>query len=141
MNSIPENLRPWLSQLILVNAVKEDVVGPTCDHEHLNPIEYVRRCIPDFRKAIEDSIRGGELKLPQGQIDDLARLAAEEMCEIRRLAELLRQKRMTKEFIRQTALYPSYRDYFEKSPRVVNLAIEIAIHFAKGNKPPDPARN
>ena len=53
MNSIPENLLPWLSQLILVNAVKEDVVGPTCDHEHLNPIEYVRRCIPTSGRRLK----------------------------------------------------------------------------------------
>ena len=139
MNKIPENYRPWLTNLIIVGAVKDDVIGPVCDQ--VDAQDYIARCAPDFRRAIQESIGGGQLELSREKVDDIARLAAAEMYEIRRLAHLLREGALTTEAIRQNPLYAPYQEYFDESPRVVDLAFQIAIHFGTAGGPPDLRRN
>ncbi len=139
MNSIPPEARPWLAELILVTAVKEDVVGPIATQVHAP--EYLARWLPDFRRAIEESVADGRLQVPPGQLDELARLAALEMHEIRRLHESLHSGQTTRKAVCRSPLYAWYSDYFDESPRVVALALEIAIHFARGGEPPNPQRN
>jgi hypothetical protein len=140
MNTIPEHTRPWLTQLIIVGAVKDDVVvGSVC--AQVEAESYVARCVPEFRRAIEESIAGGNIHFVPKEIGDLARLAAEEMYEIRRLAHLLREGALTTEAIRQNPLYAHYQEYFDESPRVVELAFQIAIHFGMRGGPPDMGRN
>ena len=129
INRIPNQTRSWLSPMILVVAIKEDIVGPLC--AKLDPAKYVPGSIPEFTQLIEAAIAAGKAKVPVAEIDGLARLSAAEMLEVRRVNESVQQGKAPIEAVREMDLYEWYHEYFEWTPRMDAMALHITLIFSK----------
>ena len=120
MNAISRKTRKWLEQRILVFAVKEDVNGPFTPE--INGDGYITNSAPEFRQAILEGIKAKEIFIPLEDVDELARRAASEAYVIRGFNEAWLRGEITEKDLRKFPLYATYREYFERSPRVWALA-------------------
>jgi hypothetical protein len=139
MNAISPETRKWLEQRILVFVVKEDVNGPFSPE--VNGDVYIANSAPEFREAIREGIKAKEIFIPLEDVDELARRAASEAYVVRGFNEVWLRGEITDKDLRKFPLYSSYREYFERSPRVLALAWDIAGIAAEQMEPPAASQN
>jgi hypothetical protein len=139
MNAISRKTHKWLQQRILVYAVKEDVNGPFSPE--VNRDVQIANSAPEFRKAILEGIQAKEIFVPLDDVDELARRAASEAYVVRGFNEAWLSGEITKKDLRKFPLYSSYREYFERSPRVWALALDIAGIAAEQMESPAASQN
>jgi hypothetical protein len=139
MNAISKRTRKWLQQRILVYAVKEDVDGPF-NPEVASDVQ-IAKAAPEFRKAILEGIQAKEISIPQDDVDELARRAASEAYVVRGFNEAWLRGEITEKDLRKFPLYSNYREYYERSLRVLALAWDIAGIALEQMEPPAASQN
>ena len=139
MNAISRKTQKWLEQRILVFVVREDANGPFTPE--INGDVYITNSAPEFRQTILERIQAKAISVPLEDVDELARRAASEAYVVRGFNEAWLSGEITEKDLKKFPFDCNYREYFERSPRVWALALDIAFNAGEPIEDPDLLQN